>query len=621
MLDDSDKKLFHSGDHIHAYKFMGSIPTDNGVFFRTFAPHASSVYVVGDFNDWNNDSHPMNRVSDLGIWELYIDEVLIGSLYKYCIQSNGKSVLKADPYAKYAEVHPATASVVYKDNYHWHDEQWMFDREKGNILKKPLSIYEINLLSWKKNHHQPYSYLELVDVLIPYLKSHHFTHVEIMPIMEHPFDGSWGYQLTGYYAITSRYGSPADFKYLIDRLHQDNIGVILDWVPAHFCKDIHGLCSYDGYPLYEPEDEYLRENTQWGTLNFDYSRPEIRSFLISAANYLFKEFHIDGMRIDAVAYMLHQNMSTGRYDLFNNDDYNMAAIHFLKQLNSTILGKYKNVLMMAEDSSAYPMVTYPVYDGGLGFNYKWNMGWMNDTLEYFSYDPIYRSSHQDILTFSIYYAFNENFVLPFSHDEVVHGKKSLIQKMAGDYWHKFANLRAMIAYQFLHPGKKLNFMGNEFAQFIEWDEYKELDWFLLDYPAHHQFNYFFKSINYLYISSPQLYEIEHDYDGFQWIEFDNHNESIIAFRRMDSLGNNYYCIFNFTPVIRYNYNIVVQRSDFMNAEYGTYKEIFNSDRIEFNGSGIMNSDIIHSFKCDNEDMIAVDLPPLAAIVLEPISVR
>ncbi len=613
-ISEQDRYLFHEGTHTKPYCFLGAHIVDNGVCFVTWAPHANSVSLIGEFNGWNGAKHKMRKISPEGIWELFIADLAPYTLYKYEIFSNkfGRFV-KADPYARYSELRPATASVVYPEkHYHWHDQQWLTQRKKGDILEAPISIYEVHLASWKKHDDTWYTYRELVDQLLPYVLENGFSHIELLPVMEHPFDGSWGYQVTGYYAVTSRFGTPDDLKYFIDSCHQRGIGVILDWVPGHFCKDAHGLAYYDGEPLYEPADAVLSENNEWGTMNFDYARPEVRSFLIGNANYWLTEFHVDGLRLDAVSYMLYKHMATGRYDLFTEQDINQPAIDFIKQLNQTIFALHHNVLMMAEDSSAYPLVTAPIHDGGLGFNYKWNMGWMHDTLNYLAENPIHRQYHQDKLTFSIYYAFNENFVLPLSHDEVVHGKHSLIEKMPGDYWQQFANLRLLMAYQFFHPGKKLNFMGNEFAQFIEWNEHTQLDWHLYDYDMHRTFNQCFRALNQLYCNHRELYQVEHHHTGFEWLEFDNAKESIIAFRRIDKQGNYLIAVFNFTPVVRYNYSIKV-------PEMTNYHEIFNSDCSNLGGSGVVNDNLIQTVKQDEYFYINITLPPLGALLLKPTS--
>ncbi|MCK8061439.1 MULTISPECIES: 1,4-alpha-glucan branching protein GlgB [unclassified Fusibacter] len=612
QITEMDRYLFHEGTHTHVHHFMGAQIHKTGVTFTTWAPHAKEVRVVGDFNQWDGKFHSMKRISPEGVWSLDIKGVEAYAIYKFEIfTENGKVLMKSDPFAYHAEVRPDTASMVYPMTpYDWTDEPWMKERASGNILEKPISIYEVNLSSWKRDGNRWLNYKELADELIPYALEHGFTHLELMPIMEHPYDGSWGYQITGYFAVTSRYGSPHDLMRFVDECHKAGLGVILDWVPGHYCKDAHGLAIYDGSPLYEPSDPILRENIEWGTMNFDYGRPEVRAFLISNANFWLDTFHVDGLRVDAVAYMLHKHMATGRYDIYSEKDINDDAVRFLQQLNTTIFGLHKNVLMIAEESSAFPLVTRPVHDGGLGFNLKWNMGWMHDTLKYMETDPLGRKFHHEALTFSIYYAFSENFMLPLSHDEVVHGKKSLIGKMPGDYWKKFANLRLMIAYQHFHPGKKLNFMGNEFAQFIEWNEWDQLDWHLLEFEGHRGFNTCFKAVNHLYKTLPQLHQVEHEYSGFEWIEFDNSSESIIAFKRKDKLGNYVIAVFNFTPVVRESYPLkVVEETD--------YFEIFNSDDKLFYGSGILNNQPIKSRKIGEEFEVRITLPPLGAILLKP----
>lgn len=611
-LTELDRYLFHEGTHMHLHEFMGARVTKKGVLFTTWAPHAKHVSVVGEFNHWDGSKHPMERVSPEGIWSCHIDGLTVNTLYKFQVTTGyGRNLLKSDPFAFFAEVRPNTASVVADlTGYQWHDQAWCEERLEGNILEKPVSIYEVNLSSWKRDQHRWYTYEELADRLIPYAKHQGFTHLELMPVMEHPYDGSWGYQITGFFAATSRFGSPKDLMSFIDRCHQASLGVILDWVPGHYCKDDHGLALFDGQPLFEPEDPILRENIEWGTMNFDYSRPEVRAFLISNANFWLDCFHADGLRVDAVAYILHKHMATGRYDIYTEKDINLDAVRFLQQLNTAIFSLHPNTLMIAEESSAYPLVTRPVHDGGLGFNLKWNMGWMHDTLKYLAIDPIGRKHHQDALTFSIYYAFNENFLLPLSHDEVVHGKKSLIGKMPGDYWRKFANYRLLMAYQTFHPGKKLNFMGNEFAQFIEWNEWDQLDWHLLTYDAHKGANACFKALNHLYQSLPQLYQLEHVYQGFEWVEFENSKESIIAFLRKDKSGQYVVAAFNFTPVVREFYPIKV-------PDLTTYYEILNTDDKAFYGSGILNSEPIKSIEKDGEYLINVTLPPLGAILLKP----
>ncbi|PID80259.1 MAG: 1,4-alpha-glucan branching enzyme [Clostridiales bacterium] len=611
LISELDRYLFHEGTHVAPYQFLGAHVVAGGVHFATWAPHANSVAVVGDFNNWDGSAHQMKKISPQGIWTLFVTDLPPYSIYKYEIFSSylGR-LIKADPYARHCEVRPNTASIVYPQlDYQWSDDSWLKARAAGNVMETPISIYEVNLLSWKKPADGCYSYRQLAEQLIPHVVENGFTHIELMPIMEHPFDGSWGYQITGFYAATSRYGTPDDFKYFVDCCHAAGLGVILDWVPGHFCKDEHGLAFYDGEPLYEPCDQNLRENLSWGTMNFNYDCPEVRSFLIGNANYWLTEYHIDGLRIDAVAYMLYKHMATARYDLYTEKDINQAAVQFIKQLNRTLFGLHKNILMMAEESSAYPLVSAPVHDGGLGFNYKWNMGWMHDTLKYMESDPLARQHAQDKLTFSIYYAFNENFVLPLSHDEVVHGKRALVDKMPGDYWQKFANLRLLIAYQFFHPGKKLNFMGNEFAQFIEWNEWDQLDWHLYDYDSHRAFNCYFKKLNALYRAQPALYQVDHHHAGFKWIEFDNHKESIIAFMRCDKTAKYLIAVFNFTPVVREKYPIKVPQD-------GVYREMFNSDATEFYGSGVVNDGPLGAHKRADDYYIELTLPPLGALLIK-----
>lgn len=619
QIGELDRYLFHEGTHTHLFEVMGAHIVDGGVRFTTWAPHAHALSVVGDFNNWCSETHPMERMSPEGIWQCFIPKLGEGDIYKFHITTSwGKKVIKSDPFAFHSEVRPHTASKVYNlDGYIWGDSAWLEERAAVNVLEKPVSIYEVNLSSWKRDGHRWFSYRELAERLIPYAKHHGFTHIELMPVMEHPYDGSWGYQITGYFAVTSRFGEPKELMYFIDRCHQEGIGVILDWVPGHYCKDDHGLALYDGQPLYEPEDSVLRENIEWGTMNFDYGRPEVRAFLISNANFWMTYFHADGLRVDAVAYMLHKHMATGRYDLFTEKDINDQAVRFIQQLNTSIFGLHPNTLMIAEESSAYPMVTWPVHDGGLGFNLKWNMGWMHDSLKYLAIDPIGRKHHQDALTFSIYYAFNENFLLPLSHDEVVHGKKSLIGKMPGDYWRKFANYRLLMAYQTFHPGKKLNFMGNEFAQFIEWNEWDQLDWHLLTYDSHKGANACFTALNKLYKELPELHQLEFVYQGFEWVEFHNQQESIIAFLRKDKAGKYVLAVFNFTPVVRENYPLTV-------PDEATFLELINTDDKVFFGSGVMNAPRLYAAKEAPEHehyTLRVTLPPLGAILLQPTEMK
>ena len=579
-----DVHLFHEGTNYRSYKFFGAHQTTYldmvAVRFVVWAPNAKDVQLVGDFNDWNDLGYPMKRINDSGIWHVCVIGVQSYDRYKYRITSqSGEVLLKADPYAFHAEERPNTASKFYDINgYLWHDETWLSERKSKDHHHSPMSIYEVNLLSWRKKFDgAQYSYHDLAQELIPYVKEMNFTHIELMPIMEHPYDGSWGYQLTGYFAPTSRYGTPKDFMYFVDTCHQNGIGVILDWVPCHYCKDAHGLYHFDGGATFESPDYDRAHNDQWGTINFDYGRPEVQSFLISNLLYWFDQYHIDGIRVDAVAYMLY--LSFGGKSLTNKygGHENLDAVDFIKKLNTVIKKEYPDTLMMAEESTAWPKVSSATEEGGLGFNYKWYMGWMNDILEYMQLDPLYRSGLHKALTFTMTYAFSEFFVLPLSHDEVVHGKRSLLEKMPGTYQEKFANLRLLFAYMYAHPGKKLLFMGNEFGQFIEWNEWQPLDWHLLDYDSHKKMQAYMKALNYLYKSDPCFYELDTSYEGYQWIEVDNSDESTISFARIDKSGNQLFAIFNFTPVARNAHPLGVDKA-------GTYEVIFNTNAERFGGT-------------------------------------
>ena len=579
-----DTHLFHEGTYYRSYTFLGAHPIKrfdlDAYRFVVWAPKAAQIYLIGDFNNWADEKFPLQRISNSGLWQICVPGVQTFDAYKYQIVTiNGDKLYKADPYAFHAEERPNTASKVYDlEGYTWHDETWLKEHRKSNVYEAPISIYEVNLLSWrKKADGSQYSYSDLAEELIPYVKSLNFTHIELMPIMEHPFDGSWGYQITGYFAPTSRYGTPKDFMYFIDKCHQSGLGVILDWVPSHFCKDAHGLYHFDGSPTYESEHYDLSHNDQWGTANFDYSKPEVLSFLISNAMYWHDFYHIDGMRVDAVAYMLYLNF--GGKLLKNNKGgiEHFEAIHFLKTLNKVIFEHYPNTLMIAEESTSWPLVTGPVHNGGLGFNYKWNMGWMNDILSYMSLDPVFRKGFHKALTFSITYAFSENFILPLSHDEVVHGKKSLLNKMPGSYEDQFANLRLLYAYMFAHPGKKLLFMGAELGQYIEWDEWHQMDWHLLNYPAHRGIFEFLSKLNSLYIKESCLHEFDVSHKGYEWIEVDNQNESIISFERINSKGERMVIVLNFTPVHRQNYPVGVTIP-------GAYEVVLNTQSHHFNGN-------------------------------------
>ncbi len=587
FLTDYDLYLFREGSHYRAWEKMGAHPTTldgvEGTHFAVWAPNAEYVSVVGDFNGWDEKLNPLRCLGDSGIWEGFIPGVTEGMLYKYFIRSryNDYKVLKNDPYAFYNEIPPKTASIVWNLDYNWHDDDWMNNRLKFNNYEAPMSIYEVHLGSWKKN----LNYRQIADELAKYVKEMGFTHVEFLPPMEHPFNGSWGYQVTGYFAPTSRYGTPQDFMYLIDTLHQHNIGVIVDWVPAHFPRDEHGLGFFDGTHLYEHADPRKGVHPDWNTFIFNYGRNEVRNFLISSASFWLEVYHIDGLRVDAVASMLYLDYSRKEGEWIPNQyggKENLEAIDFIKRLNEYLYGRYQGIMTIAEESTAWPMVSRPTYLGGLGFGFKWNMGWMHDTLLYFSKDPIYRKYHHNNLTFSLLYAFHENFILPFSHDEVVHGKGSLISKMPGDYWQKFANLRALYGYMYGHPGKKLLFMGSELAQWNEWNHDGELDWLLLQFPSHQGVQKWIKDLNELLKKEPALYELDSSHEGFRWVDCHDSDNSTLSFLRFGKDKREMIlCVCNFTPVPRENFVVGV-------PEGGFWKELLNSDSEFYGGSGMGN---------------------------------
>ena len=612
--------LFKQGNNFEAYRFFGAHMERQGdregVVFRTWAPHAKAVCIVGDFNSWVPGSHPMQQLEDSGIWEAFVPGIQEYDVYKYCITTQGDELLfKADPYAFHAETRPSNGSKVYNlEGYQWQDGEWEAKQKKTDPINGPMNIYELHAGSWKvKENGDPYNYSELADQLIPYLQYMGYTHVELLPVTEHPFDGSWGYQVTGYFAPTSRYGTPKDFMNFVDKCHQAGIGVIMDWVPAHFPKDAFGLYMYDGAPCYEDPNPRRGEHKEWGTMVFNYGMPEVESFLVSSALFWIEQYHIDGLRVDAVASMLYldYNRRDGEWEAnIHGGKENLEAIAFLRKLNSTVLGRHPHKLMIAEESTAWPMVSKPAEDGGLGFNFKWNMGWMNDMLSYMSTDPLFRAGNHNKVTFSFFYAFSENFVLPISHDEVVHGKGSLINKMPGEYQDKFANLRTFYGYMMAHPGKKLLFMGQEFAQFSEWNEAKGLDWMLLEYDSHRQMEAYVRDLNHFYTEHPELWEVDYSWEGFQWIVPDDNQQSVIAFLRRDAKGKMIMVVCNFNPIQRVDYQMGVPNP-------GTYKELLNSDDVKYGGGGVHNpakrtrKKPMHGF----DQSIQLTLPPLSTVYL------
>ncbi len=623
-LTEFDRYLFNRAQHYKIYDKMGAhimeVDGVKGVHFAVWAPNAQNISVVGNFNNWDGRRHRMIKDENSGIWTLFIPDLCEGDLYKYEIKGyHGNIFLKADPYAFYSELRPANASIVWDINkYKWNDAEWLHQRYYTNHYEKPISIYEVHLPSWQrtlKNEFLNYRYL--AHKLVEYVKQHGFTHIELLPILEHPLDASWGYQVTGYFAPTSRLGTPEDFMYFVDYCHQNGIGVLLDWVPAHFPKDGHGLINFDGTALYEHADPRQGEHLDWGTKIFNFGRNEVKNFLISSALFWIDKYHIDGLRVDAVASMLYLDYSKPDGAWVPNcygGRENLEAIEFLKHLNSIAYQNYHGIMMIAEESTAWPGVSKPTWAGGLGFGFKWNMGWMNDTLTYISKEPIYRKYHHSNMTFSMLYAFTENFILPFSHDEVVHGKCSMINKMPGDYWQKFANLRALYTYFFGHPGKKLLFMGSEFGMFDEWTDSKSIDWHLLDYEYHRNLLKCVSDLNRIYKSEPSLYQNDHNGNGFEWINCNDSDNSIFSFiRKAKKFEEQTIFVVNFTPVPRYDYTLGV----YFNTPY---KEIFNSDSNIYSGSNIGNGGIIYpkDYKSFGKPFsISVTVPPLAGIILKP----
>lgn len=622
LFTDFDIDLFKAGKHFKLYEKLGAhlieVNGVKGVYFAVWAPTAHSVSVVGDFNYWTQGEHLLNvRWDSSGIWEGFIPDISKGALYKYKIQSNIDGIIteKADPFALYCEKPPHTASVVWDLDYKWKDENWMQNRKEKNALDKPYSVYEVHLGSWKRADHNRFlSYLELADDLVKYVKETGFTHVEFMPIMEYPYDPSWGYQLTGYFAPTSRFGKPQDFMVLVDRLHQEGIGVILDWVPSHFPDDAHGLGYFDGSHLYEHPDRRKGYHPDWKSLVFNYGRNEVRAFLISNAVFWLQNYHIDGLRVDAVASMLYLDYSRkeGEWEanIFGGRE-NLDSISFLKEFNEVIYANFNGVQTIAEESTSFPMVSRPTFTGGLGFGMKWMMGWMHDTLKYFQKETVYRKYHQNDLTFSMTYAFTENFMLPFSHDEVVYGKKSLIYKMPGDEWQRFANLRLLYGYMFTHPGTKLLFQGAEFGQTSEWNFEQSLDWHLLQYDFHSGIKRLITDLNQLYKSRPALYEKQFTGEGFEWINYSDHQNAVLSYiRKGNNEDENVIIVCNFTQVVRENYRIGIPKK-------GQLEEIFNSDAVIYGGGGVGNGKSlkIESKPYDGRDFsVELILPPLSVTV-------
>lgn len=626
LLTDYDLHLFNEGSHHKIYEKLGAHPAvqdgRNGTYFAVWAPSAKSVSVVCNYNHWDGRANPMSPIADSGVWEAFIPDIGPGEVYKYEIRTaSGNLLLKADPYAFFSELRPGTASIVYDlDNYEWHDEEWINARDSGDTFGKPVSIYEVHLGSWARSDDGSSSFLtyrEYAKRLVDYAADMGYTHIELLPIAEHPLDDSWGYQVTGYYSVTSRYGRPEDFMYFVEECHRRGIGVIMDWVPAHFPKDAHGLARFDGTALYEHQDPRQGEHPDWGTLIFNYTRHEVRNFLIANAVFWFEKYHIDGIRVDAVASMLYLDYGRKKGQWIPNrygGNQNLGAVEFLKQLNTTVYGYFPGIMMIAEESTSWPMITKPPYTGGLGFSYKWNMGWMNDYLRYVAMDPVYRKYHQSLITFSIMYAMSENFILPLSHDEVVHGKYSMLGKMPGDYWQKFAGLRVTYGFMYGHPGKKLLFMGSEFGQFIEWDFRKGLDWNLLGYEMHAKLKSFVRDLNRLYVSEKAMHEIDFSYDGFEWIDCNDSDHSIVSFIRKGGAPEDILVfVCNFTPVVSENYRLGVPCNAY-------YRELLNSDSEIYGGSNVGNLGGVQAEKIMHMGRpysLNIRIPPLAVVIFKP----
>lgn len=628
QITDFDLYLFGEGTHFRTYEKMGAHPMTvdgvEGVHFAVWAPNAVRVSIIGWFNNWDGRVHPMQQRGSSGLWELFMPHLKSGDLYKFEVKGhNDYLAQKADPYAFACELRPRTASMVWDHSrYQWSDDAWIKQRKHEEWLKKPISVYEVHFGSWRRkpeDGNRMLSYRELADTLIPYVQKMGYTHIEALPLSEHPFDGSWGYQTIGYFAPTSRFGSPDDFKYFVDRCHQAGIGVIVDWVPAHFPKDGHGLAYFDGTHLYEHADPRMGEHRDWGTLIFNYGRNEVKAFLLSNALFWMEMFHIDGLRVDAVASMLYLDYSRNEGEWIPNKfggRENLEAVDFLKKFNEVLHAEYPGTLTFAEESTAWPMVSRPTYLGGLGFDLKWNMGWMHDTLDYISKDPVFRKYHHHQMTFSMIYAFTENFILPFSHDEVVHGKGSMLSKMPGDMWQQFANLRLLYAYMFAHPGKKLNFMGGEFGQWKEWQHDESLDWNLLEYDSHKGLQRLCRDLNMMYGGFACLHEIDFSWEGFEWIDLNDWEQSMLfTLRKGSNPDDLMVCCFNFTPVPHQGYRVGVPRP-------GVYEEVLNTDAAIYGGSGVGNPRRLETQPMEwhgREHSLPVTIPPLGALYFRWVS--
>ena len=614
--------LFKQGNNCEAYRYFGAhLETrvgESGVVFRVWAPHAVAISVVGDFNSWKPGSHPMHKVDGDSVWELFIPGMKEYDVYKYCVTTRaGDLVYKADPYAFHAETRPSNGSKVYDlSGFAWHDAAWQTAQKKADVINGPMNIYEMHAGSWKlKEGGKPYNYSELADELIPYIKDMGYTHVELLPVMEYPFDGSWGYQVTGYFAPTSRYGTPKDFMAFVDKMHAAGIGVIMDWVPAHFPKDQFGLYNFDGEACYEDPNPKRGEHKEWGTMVFDFGRNEVQSFLISSALYWLEQYHIDGLRVDAVASMLYLDYNRKQGEWEPNKDggkENLEAIAFLRKLNNTVLGRHPHKYMIAEESTAWPMVTKPASDGGLGFNFKWNMGWMNDMLSYMKTDPLFRAGNHNKVTFSFFYAFSENFVLPISHDEVVYGKGSLYGKMPGDDWQKLAGVRSMFAYQWAHPGKKLSFMGNELAQWGEWDHDASIDWDCLNWQEHRQVQTMVADLNAFYKAHPALWTQDFDPARFQWLTSDDADHNTLSFLRIGTKGETLAVVVNFSGEAWSDYQVALPTG-------GKWTEVFTTDDAKYGGSDIHNGtfEAVEGEYHSRPFSAKITVPALGVVFLKP----